>query len=341
MKQFKLLGTRVIKTGLAIFLTAWICQLLNWPPVFAVITAIVTLEPTVVDSIKKGLIRFPASAIGSAYAVLFITLFGNNPITYTLAAVLTIVTCYRLKLHAGLLVATITAVAMIEVVYDNYLMSFFIRLGTTSIGILVSTVVNMFVLPPNYVKEIHDNINEIYKKTGRLLYNIFPNKEVTLINEIDEQIQTTEELIRFQKSETKFHPLVGSNKREFQLSEKQIDQLRLMHYHLSNISELSFEKINFTKDEQNIVEQAIKTIAKQMMHKQSIHVEKHEVDLKLLMEQFWKKHNIVDKQDEAITLPPVLVLLYELVSFYEIVIRYNETEIKQKKKKKKRKRKHH
>lgn len=327
MKQFKFLGTRVIKTGLAIFLTAWICQLLDWPPVFAVITAIVTLEPTVVDSIKKGIIRFPASAIGSAYAVLFITLFGNTPITYTLAAVLTIVTCYRLKLHAGLLVATITAVAMIEVVYDNYLLSFFIRLGTTSIGIFVSTIVNMFILPPNYVKDIHNNINEIYKKTGKLLHNILPTEKIDLIDDIDEQIKSTEELIRFQKNETKFHPLVGSNKEDFLLSEKQIDQLRLMHYHLTNINELSFEKMNFTNEEQKVVKQAITEIANQMLQDKDIHVDQHEVNLKLLMEKFWKKHNIVDKRDEAVTLPPVLVLLYELVSFYEIVIRYNETKI--------------
>src|SRR5699024_6363450 len=125
-------GSRMVKTAVAVCLTAYICNLIGWPPVFAVITAMVTLEPTVTDSIKKGIIRFPASAIGSFYAVLFIALFGNSAITYTLAASLTIITCFRLKLHAGLLVATITAVAMIEVVYDNYLMSFFIRLGTTT-----------------------------------------------------------------------------------------------------------------------------------------------------------------------------------------------------------------
>src|SRR5690625_398774 len=121
--SMKLPGNRIVKTTVSVFLTAFICTLIGWPPVFAVITAIVTLEPTVSDSIKKGIVRFPASAIGSFYAVLFIALFGNSPITYTLAASLTIITCYRLKLHAGLLVAAITAVAMIEVIYDNYLRS--------------------------------------------------------------------------------------------------------------------------------------------------------------------------------------------------------------------------
>jgi len=142
-------GSRIVKTAVAVFLTAIICNAIGWPPVFAVITAIVTLEPTVADSIKKGIVRFPASAIGSFYAVLFISLLGNTALTYTLAATLTIITCYQLRLHAGLLVATITAVAMIEVIYDNYFISFFIRLGTTSIGIVVSTLVNLFILPPN------------------------------------------------------------------------------------------------------------------------------------------------------------------------------------------------
>src|SRR5690625_1948954 len=171
-RVLQIVGSRVIKTGVAIFLTAWICELLNWPPVFAVITAIVTLEPTVSESIKKGIIRFPASAIGSAYAVIFIALFGNSPITYTLAAILTIATCFRLKLHAGLLVATLTSVAMVEVIHSNYLIAFFIRLGTTTVGLLVSTAVNMFVLPPDYTKEIIRNIREISKQTGNTMEKI-------------------------------------------------------------------------------------------------------------------------------------------------------------------------
>ena len=44
---------------------------------FAVITAIVTIEPTAEDSIKKAFIRFPASAIGAAFAVLFTYFFGT------------------------------------------------------------------------------------------------------------------------------------------------------------------------------------------------------------------------------------------------------------------------
>src|SRR5699024_4586284 len=107
----KLPGHRIIKTTLAVFLTAYNCLLLDWPAVFAVITAIVTMEPTVSASIKKGVVRFPASAISAFYAASFVALLGNSPITYPLAASLPIITCFLLRLHTLLLVATVTAVA--------------------------------------------------------------------------------------------------------------------------------------------------------------------------------------------------------------------------------------
>src|SRR5690625_4348954 len=197
----RLPGNRIVKTAVAVLLTALICQALGWPPVFAVITAVVSLEPTVSDSIKKGLVRFPASAIGSFYAVLFIALFGGSPLTYTLAATLTIITCYRLKLNAGLLVATITAIAMIEVVYDNYLMSFLIRLGTTTIGITVSTLVNLLILPPDFLKDINQNIVAIYGDLGKAIACLIEENEEKLANrlmKIDGKIKKTIELVGYQ-----------------------------------------------------------------------------------------------------------------------------------------------
>ena len=41
------------KTGIAVFLTVLVCEFFNIPTIFAVITAIVTIEPTATDSIKK------------------------------------------------------------------------------------------------------------------------------------------------------------------------------------------------------------------------------------------------------------------------------------------------
>lgn len=49
----KIIGARTIKTGLATFLTSLFCLMLDLTPIFAILTAIVTIEPTAKASLKK------------------------------------------------------------------------------------------------------------------------------------------------------------------------------------------------------------------------------------------------------------------------------------------------
>ncbi|QKY69846.1 aromatic acid exporter family protein [Lentibacillus sp. CBA3610] len=334
MKFFRLAGSRVVKTGVAIFITAWICVLLDWPPVFAVITAIVTIEPTVSDSIKKGIVRFPASAIGSAYAVLFISLFGNSPLTYTLAAVFTIATCFRLRLHAGLLVATLTSVAMVEVIHTNVLMSFFIRLGTTTTGLVVSTVVNMFMMPPDYTKEIARKLERIAFRTGiaaeKVFHDILDDQhqvivvEQELTDQLDNMIQQTEQLIRFQKEESKYHPLIGSERTRFEQDQKQLIQLRLIHYHIENLVYTSFDQVEWPPEEKTAIMTAVTDMAQSLKHPDAFNRVKHREHHERLTDIFWDDTEAITtaKKQYPANLPPELKILYELLSIYNLVGRY-------------------
>ncbi|WP_404454150.1 aromatic acid exporter family protein [Oceanobacillus kapialis] len=334
MKKLHFVGSRVVKTGVAIFITALICQWLNWPAVFAVITAIVTIEPTVSDSIKKGLVRFPASAIGSAYAVLFISLFGNSPLTYTLAAMFTIVTCFRLKLYAGLLVATLTAVAMIEVIHSNYFISFLIRLGTTSIGLIVSTLVNMFILPPDYTKNISNSIQRMAYQTGIAIEEVFStilegnsneeNEKNRKVDQLDDAIHQAETLVRFQKEEAKFHPLVGKEKSEFQHMQKQLVNLKLIHYHVDNLINTPLTSLSWTNDERAIILYSVKELAEGLKDARHYKADKHAQHLRQLTEIFWEDNEEITRgnQNHPTSFPPELIILYELVSIYNQVDRY-------------------
>ncbi|MFC2947197.1 aromatic acid exporter family protein [Virgibacillus sediminis] len=334
MKKFPFIGTRIVKTGVAIFLTALICDQLGWPPVFAVITAIVTIEPTVSDSIKKGIVRFPASAIGSAYAVLFISLLGNSPLTYTLAAVLTIATCVRLNLHAGLLVATLTAVAMVEVIHSNYLISFFIRLGTTTIGLLVSTMVNFFVLPPDYREDIAIHIQSMSRRTGRVVEKVFGdilegrmdqiNAERNLAEQVTNEIQQTETLVRFQKDETKFHPLAGSEKSEFNQAQTQLLKLRMIHYHMNNIINTPLLIHKWSHEEKKIILHAVYELAKVLKSETQFDKSKHVKEMNILTELFWEDNEDLTKNNKLhpTKFPPELIILYELLTIYDLVAEF-------------------
>lgn len=332
MKVINLLGSRVVKTGVAVLLTAHICQMLNWPPVFAVITAIVTLEPTVSDSIKKGIVRFPASVIGSAYAVILIYFFGNIPITYALAAVLTIATCFKLNLHAGLLVATLTAVTMIEVIDSNYFLSFATRLGTTSIGLLVSTGVNMVVFPPDYRKSIAQNIKKISEQANNLLETTFSNLlyseqhariEQTVIDQLRLKIRQTEALVRFQNDESKYHPLVGQEKSQFLKAEGQLTWLRILHYHLDNLNRIPVNNLSWSEEELRLIHVSVLNLGSGLQNDANYNFEKHEEQLEQITKKFWEDNAVIMKAKEhPSAFPPELIILYELVAIYNLVDKF-------------------
>nr|WP_087972648.1 aromatic acid exporter family protein [Oceanobacillus rekensis] len=331
MRKFKFIGSRVGKTGVAVFLTALLCDWIGWPPVFAVITAIVTVEPTASASIQKGLVRFPASAIGSAFAVLFISLFGNSALTYALAAVFTIATCFKLKLHTGLLVATLTSVAMIDVTQSNLLVAFFTRLGTTTIGLGVSTVVNMFILPPDYRDDISKNVKNIKVKTGLQIKNIFEfilneKHENTSsvqddLKKLDKDINQTEMLTRFQKDEAIYHPLLETEKKEFQHLQSQLGNLKLIQHHLSNLIHSPIIHLSWTESERNIILNAVQELVHSLQDETSYNAEIHATRLKEITTIFWEDNEEITKNNDIhpTNFPPELIILYELVSIYDLV----------------------
>ncbi|CAM3545048.1 aromatic acid exporter family protein [Cytobacillus oceanisediminis] len=242
--SYKFIGGRIAKTGLAVFITAFICHMLNWPAMFAVITAIVTIEPTVADSIRKAYVRFPAAAIGAGFAVLFTFLFGDSPYSYASVSLATIIACHKLKLHDGMLVATLTGVAMISTVQDHYLSSFFIRLGTTTTGIVVSTAVNFFVMPPNYSKSIMSSIHSLYRRSGDILHKrgleifhleVYDKNLRTEFQRLIKDIEKTETLCNYQKAEYKYHRFSRDDMRDFHYEYKKLTILRQITYHVGNL----------------------------------------------------------------------------------------------------------
>ncbi|WP_084783138.1 aromatic acid exporter family protein [Bacillus dakarensis] len=248
--KFKFAGGRVVKTGIGVFVTALICQAFNFNPIFAVITAIVTIEPTASDSIKKGVIRFPSAVIGAGYSMIFAALFGDQAITYALAAIFTIVTCHKFKLEAGILVATLTAVNMIPITHDHYLAAFVERLGTTTIGLTVSTLVNILILPPHYTGAITKSTGILFEKLGSLLLQITNdilhkrrNKNTyEQFNSLMKDLEKTEQLCQYQREEWKYHRHTKQELREFHYEHKKLIVLRQMLYHIGNLMYVPFDK---------------------------------------------------------------------------------------------------
>lgn len=240
----KLLGGRVLKTGLSVFITAYICQSLNFPVIFAVIAAIVTIEPTVAASIKKGKIRLPAAAIGAAFAMLFDFWFGPVPLAFALAAVCTIIVCHRLHWDEAIIVATLTAVAMIPETEDHFLLSFIVRLVTTSIGIIVSTVVNLLVMPPHFDRMIDRLEKELAERVAALLRDCVryvccrekrPQNFRSRFSRLSKDLERTFQLIQYQREEWGYRKHSMADIRTFTIQQKEIALLEKLIHHLGNL----------------------------------------------------------------------------------------------------------
>ncbi|MCH4460739.1 aromatic acid exporter family protein [Staphylococcus haemolyticus] len=241
----KIIGARTIKTGLATFLTSLFCLMLDLTPIFAILTAIVTIEPTAKASLKKGYRRLPATVIGALFAVLFTFIFGDqSALTYTFSALFTILVCTKLNLQVGTTVAVLTSVAMIPGIHDAYLFNFFSRLLTALIGLVTAGLVNFIVLPPKYYQQIEDNLTQSeYKmyelfssRCNELLLGKFDSDHSNdLLNKLMGVINKTETLTSYQKDELRYH----KNKEDEWKRLKNISNRsyidRLLATHLSNI----------------------------------------------------------------------------------------------------------
>lgn len=322
----KFFGGRILKTGISVFITAFICLALDWPAIFAVITAIVTIEPTASDSIKKGLIRFPASAIGAAYSMLFTALIGDRAITYSLSAVFTIITCHKFRLDAGILVATLTAVNMIPITHDHFFDSFLVRIGTTTVGLVVSTIVNLVVLPPHYSKMIVSNTSDLLKSSGTLLRKIMDeshsaNKKkdtVNLFTRIMKNLEKAEQLCQFQREEWKYHRHSEEEMRAVHYEHKKLLVLRQILFHIGNIMYAPIDKTSIHISQNPDISSTANVIASILESETHIHIEAHDILIEKLMRHFWQLKEAHESSEHHTHFTSEEIIIYELLAINDL-----------------------
>ncbi|MGJ9385678.1 FUSC family protein [Salipaludibacillus sp. CF4.18] len=329
----RFIGNRVIKTGIAVFLTSAICIYFDLPVIFAVITAIVSIEPTTSDSIRKGIIRFPASAIGAGLATTSYYFLGETALTYTIAAFLTIILCQKFKLQEGTLVAALTAVAMIPELHDHVFISFLLRLGTTTIGLTVSSLVNAFILPVNYLSEIRSRNNqhvlELKKAVQAEIRNLlFAKKERKSINEtssydvLRNKVSRTEYLIRSQRREMRFHRFKMGNYRRFHLYKQTTNFIQRAVLHLGNLHYLS-STLPLTNYEKELLVRADRIVGTTLKDTEAPLNDEYfkfidELD-NHLRSNFTRAHPVNVYSHDHHHLTEKSSLFYELVAFFDLV----------------------
>lgn len=333
IRRFFPFGSRTIKTGISVFFTALICMALDFPVIFAVITAIVTVENTAASSVKKALIRFPASAIGAFIAVSFYGWLGISPLTYALATTLTIGICYKLKLYDGILVATITAVAMIPGMGEHYFIDFLVRLATTTIGIVVSSAVNFVLLPPNYLKQIQKSSSQNFQDASMLFKEIV-HKHFHLddqrswtelrrkIQNLTASIDRNYRWLQFQREEWKYHKYSREEAKEMQLLQDKLHVIRQIAFHIGNLNYTKMAGDLFETPQKSLILNIVNTICNTLSDQKLVFPNDHFDEINKLDQLFWewRKNHTADSLSEQYHhhFAPEIMFLYEILCIHDL-----------------------
>lgn len=144
-----MIGLRVLKSGVAVFLAAVVSDLLNFStPFFACMTAFISMEKTLLTSLQLGKNRVVGTAIGAVVGGLLSFYFPGNKIVAGIAVMICIKICTKLKLHGAVFISGIVCIAClihtmpisgIEYAIDRTLHTF--------VGMVISIILNLLLLP--------------------------------------------------------------------------------------------------------------------------------------------------------------------------------------------------
>ena len=166
MRKMPHIGMRIVKTGLVVFFTLLIYSLWNRPDsgaFLAVAAGIVSMQDTMGYSLRIGIVRLLATAIGGVLGVICVWLISalgirDMAVLYALAlalsTILCIIICVWLNLREGSVLSIVVCLAILINMEpsDSYVYALN-RAIDTGIGIVLSVILNLAIRRPPMRKQ--------------------------------------------------------------------------------------------------------------------------------------------------------------------------------------------
>lgn len=164
------LGARILKTGVAVFLTlALLHRLGSAYATFGAVAAVLAVQP----SITQARNAFQQQLVGNAVAGAVATLLGLwlpvNPLTMALGAVLTLGILVRFRLSEAAGLAVVVVLFVMDRPAHDFLLYTLGRMGTIVVGMTVGFLVNRLIRPPDALRRARSELAEAHRHLDRSL----------------------------------------------------------------------------------------------------------------------------------------------------------------------------
>ncbi len=156
------IGPRMLKTGLAVGLAVYLCSLLKIEPyVYAALSALVNMKPSVVQSLRNAVEQVGTQFIGMTIAFAIGLAIGANPVTIGLTTVLIIWTCLRVGWGTGIIMGVMAGLFVLTAPGEQYVSHAWVRVQAVLIGLFSALLVNRLIFPPRYEEKLKAKLAEV------------------------------------------------------------------------------------------------------------------------------------------------------------------------------------
>lgn len=180
---------QVVKTSVAIILSWLVCNLVLGQelPVFAAIAALLVMQPSVTQSLAKGIERSLGVILGVVLAYTAGLIFGHSSIVVLTIIVVALLLSWILRLSPGSAnQIPISAMIVLAIGGGNNPVYAFERIIETIIGAVIALIVNMAIVPPvllspaiTSVKRLAAHVAESLDALADALTTATPRKQLT------------------------------------------------------------------------------------------------------------------------------------------------------------------
>jgi uncharacterized membrane protein YgaE (UPF0421/DUF939 family) len=172
-------GPRVLKTGIAVTLSLYLCSLLKLEPrVFAGVAAILAIQPSIYRTWRYLLDQIITNTLGAIIAIVSIRFLGNTPITIGLVMILVISLTLKMKMESSIPLVLITILAIMSAPHNEEILFTLNRFYIILVGVGSALIVNLTILPPKYKKNYLQKVHAIHQNLSLLLRTAISNEMV-------------------------------------------------------------------------------------------------------------------------------------------------------------------
>ena len=240
------LGPRIIKTGIAVALALYICSVLNLESaVFAGITAIHTIQPSIYRTWKQAWSQVQTNIFGGIIGLLGLFFLGNDPFSIGLVIIIVIAISLKFNKAETISLTLVTVLAIMSAPGDEDWSFALNRFVVTFIGMMTALLINILISPPNYKKNYLLKVKTIFDNMSILMRTVISNEMTEKsfteqMEQLENDLLQLEEQYRLFDEESKISKVKNLDLREIVVFKQMFKSLQQGFIVIENIEAFYF-----------------------------------------------------------------------------------------------------